>query len=204
MNKIIMLFVITLIFTSVFTGYGMWFQNLKTNIYVKTGDIDWKISSHLVFVLHECECHCHCGCGHFHEIDHSEVSISNDNHTITISINFTNCHHHRGSAIVWAGMIIENTGEIPIRISGIDISIYGDYHSVIKDYYMYGPYTSEDLNNVCNWSNIDPDDLPFPNSTDELVLDPGMKGIIWLYILIIGGEEHLLISVEPATSSWNT
>ncbi len=198
-----MLFIIMLVMTSTLTGYGMWFQNLRTDVFVKTGDADWKITSYLVFVLHECHCNCHCGCGHFHQINNSDVSVTSDNHTIIISMNFTNYHHHSGNAVVWAGMIIENTGDIPLRLNSVNASVYGDYHSVIKDYYMYGPYTEEELNNTCNWNNINPEDLPFPNSTNTLVLDPGMKGIIWLYILIINGEEHILISIEPTISSWN-
>ena len=198
-----MLFIVSLVMTSMFSGYGMWLQNLRSNIYVKTGDVDWKITSYLVFVLHECHCDCHCGCEHFHKIDHGDVSVSNNNHTISISINFTDCHHHHGNAILWAGFIVKNTGNIPIRISGVNITIYGDYNSIMKDYYMYGPYTDEELNNTCSWNNIDPGDLPLPNSTSTLLLEPGTKGVIWIYIVILGGEQHVLVTIEPITLSWN-
>ena len=204
MNRVILLFTLVLVMTSTLTGYGMWFQNLRTNVYVKTGDPSWSIDSYLVFVLHHCYCNCHCGCDHFHELHHNnEVSITNNNRSLTISINFTNCHHHYGNAIVWAGMVIENTGNIPIKINGINLSVIGDYDSVIEDYYMYGPYTEEEFNSTCAWNNIDPDNLPIPNSTNTLLLDPGEKGIIWLYILIVGGEDQILINIEPTPSPWN-
>ncbi len=199
MNKVIILFLFMLVLTSTFTGYGLWFQNLRSNIVVKTGNISWKINTSSTYMLQDCECRCK----NFHHLEQGETILSSDNRSLSIYLNLDNYHCHHRNITLWVGIIILNSGNIPIRINDINITVIGDYSVLNNEYYMYGPYSLDDPQNIYDLDDVDPSDLPMPGSAESIMLGSNMYGVIWLSINIDIEDRELLIIVEPIVLPWN-
>ncbi|MCD6196727.1 MAG: hypothetical protein J7J82_08090 [Staphylothermus sp.] len=201
MNKIIILFIIAFVMTSTLTGYSMWFRNLEANINISTGNTDPVIGSYKVFISDECIRSHHSGCM-YRGIDEDDANISVSKSEFIISLNYRECTTEQNNVSLWIGLVFSNEGTVPIRLVSPSVNIVGEYENAKDEDYYYGPYKTG-IGYLPVWGRIDPCDLPLPNSTNNLNIDPDWKGIIWIRIDVTNITGQIIIEIKLQYHLWN-
>lgn len=103
-------------------------------------------------------------------------SIENGEQTLVLA-----CANISSGWHVWAGLLIQNVGNIPTTVELPTIWINGASigHFDVKVYF-YGPYDRGGFTAV--WGGVKINDLPFEGSkgSGDIVLMPNQKAVVWI------------------------
>ncbi len=120
-------------------------------------------------------------------------------------LNCRNCHHHDHSegneTILWVGFILRNNGDIPMRVHGVQVVIYGSYGDYDKTYYFYGGNYVTVPENI--WDNINCTQLPYSGYTTNKIIDPNRKAVVWLKLSLENCTTIYQITITPIIKAWN-
>ncbi len=195
------LFLVFILITLI--GYSMWFEKLSVNVYVDTASSDTKIGSYKAQVccIHS---HCNCCCCSCHGLEDYQMSLSSDGKTLylrDIDSSCCSCHDGLSNVTIWIGLIIENNGELPVRIDHFNITIHGNYSMETINTYLHGPYKTGI--GYHEWGHVDGCDLPYPNYVSSIILDQGEKLIAWIEVNLYNASGYLDINVTLDNTLWN-
>ncbi len=189
--------VIVLIISMTLTTYGLWFDDLRVNVYIHINDNSVDIGSYKAYILDINSSK------NYRGVEDQDASISSDSKKFSLTNLSSYCINTSGCNLsLWIGLVLANNGTVPINIDDVSMNITGSYSDVTIRKYYYGPYkTGLGYRDV--WGNIDPSDLPFENNTMGMVLDPGWKGIVWLSVNMSNVDGYMGIDLSIVDSYWN-
>ncbi len=147
----------------------------------------------------ECEDNCHCCCHDNHDDDSiGDPSIQG---TDDIGIQCHHCCHDCSTNMsIWVGLVIKHEGEVPVRLSGVEVTVNGAYNEMFTQYFSYGPFTTSFQQ---YWGYIDPCNLPLPGYHDDIVLDNGDKMILFINVKLTNTSSISSIAITPVFTNWN-
>ncbi|MCD6324360.1 MAG: hypothetical protein J7L55_04550 [Desulfurococcales archaeon] len=205
---------------------AMWYQGLGVDVTVKTGDPHWTITTYKGWQLIRFGTHCHC---HFDVCKPlTTISVLPGGHTLQATVNttvqysFTRKSHHgcgcdcgcnitlKGKVkYVWVGMIVKNTGTVPLKLNGINVATVGNNRPSRwgATSYFYGPLNGKYGRRVrlCVWKLSSCCTLPGRLMRPvPITLNPGEEAIIWTKITWHCGSGIYTFRLTPEVSLFNS
>ncbi len=176
----------------------MYLGSLKANVCVDIASTDMDIKCYKI-----CKCCCSCCSCYCCLLGHNYTRLTSDNQSLEIHDIECRFMHTRELELLTL-MVVENTGETPIKIRDVNVSITGNYTGYNIHYHIVGPYRSyipKTLEDT-NCSEIR-QSIPSKHINNTVQLEPRDKAILWIEIEIYSAGYINKVVITPVYTLWN-